>query len=457
MELYSKEIPGTGAVVWLRTDSSDGDLYRVLIEELEYAYVEFETAPKIIIDAGANIGLSSVYFATQYPSARIFAIEPEKDNFELLRKNTERFQNITPICAALMQKEGQGVIFDTGDGSLAYQVKEVHDQLGEVSCITIPSLCAEHSISKIDLLKIDIEGAEKEIFSDNCDWLSIVDVLIIELHERIVSECNKTVFDAVQAHFDYEWIGGENYFFAKSDIALPKIPIHFKSKTPQELPIEKVWKMQQMMDQQHSAFANTLLPIYERIQQLEQLYSRVDSIEKIYPSMEQLESQSAEDRKRAVTTETWLANTHTRVDALESGLQETVHRIDAVEPWLANTHERAEQLEPQVAQLQQRIDAVEPWLANTHERAEQLEPQVAQLQQRIDAVEPCLFNTHEQTEQMTSCIAELQRSLEAAEIQAKCLQMQLSQAVEKINVLEKQTIWSIIKNTVRQMFHKQNS
>ena len=59
----------------------------------------------IVLDAGANIGASAIYFARRYPNARIFALEPEQENYDLLLRNTHRYHNIIPIKAALW---GQG-------------------------------------------------------------------------------------------------------------------------------------------------------------------------------------------------------------------------------------------------------------------------------------------------------------------------------------------------------------
>ena len=67
---------------------------------------EVEKPPRTLVDAGANIGLASLYFANRFPSANIIAIEPEQSNFDLLRKNVAPYETITPIRAALWHENG---------------------------------------------------------------------------------------------------------------------------------------------------------------------------------------------------------------------------------------------------------------------------------------------------------------------------------------------------------------
>lgn len=84
----------------LRFPSSDPDTFEQIFVSNEYDFL-VETQPQIIVDAGANIGLASIYFANNYPEAKIIAIEPEQSNFELLKKNVAPYPNIIPLQAAL--------------------------------------------------------------------------------------------------------------------------------------------------------------------------------------------------------------------------------------------------------------------------------------------------------------------------------------------------------------------
>jgi FkbM family methyltransferase len=74
----------------------------------------------VIIDAGANIGLSALFFANKYPDAKIFAIEPEETNYKLLELNTKPYNNVCLIKAALWDSVRKIHLFDTGLGKDGY-------------------------------------------------------------------------------------------------------------------------------------------------------------------------------------------------------------------------------------------------------------------------------------------------------------------------------------------------
>lgn len=360
MKLYTKTIPGSDVKVYLRENSSDEALFKVLVNEDEYGYIAFERTPKIIVDAGANIGLASVQFAMKYPEATIYSIEPEDENFEMLKKNTETYSNIKPIQAALMNYDGSGTVLDIGEGDLAYQIgTDMAEGIQSVKCVSITSLCEKNSISQIDLLKIDIEGAEKEIFSGDCSWLDSVSVLIIELHERYKAGCNEAVFNAIRDKFDMEWIGGENFYFVKNQMAKPAIPVSFKVTPPQSLPIERVWALQSELNSQNVERTELLVPVWQRIAALEELYKRVDALEGLYRRTDALEGLY----KRMDTLE----GLYKRVDTLE----ELYKRVDTLE----GLYKRVDALE----ELYKRVDTLE----GCYSRIDSLEG----LYNRVDVLE----------------------------------------------------------------------
>ena len=88
----------------------------------------FRPAPRVVVDAGANIGLSTVFFANKFPQAKIVAIEPEPSNFAMLRDNVAPYPNVTPVQAALW-KEDRGarpVRYGEGQTSLFKYVPAKH-------------------------------------------------------------------------------------------------------------------------------------------------------------------------------------------------------------------------------------------------------------------------------------------------------------------------------------------
>lgn len=225
-----------GNTVYLRDNIFDISIYEALISSEEYGYIEYINEPKVIIDAGGNIGLSAIYFANRFPNAKIISIEPASDNIEILKKNVEPYKNISVEFCALMSSDGWGAIIDSGS-TLGYQVEKSEENDG-VACKSIASICREYSIDYIDMFKFDIEGAEKAIFEGDLDWLNKTGSIVIELHERYAEGCNKVFFDATNNMFKYQWIGGENIYLSKEGIAYPSLPNMYKTENPATTPTE---------------------------------------------------------------------------------------------------------------------------------------------------------------------------------------------------------------------------
>ncbi len=140
----------------------------------------------VILDIGAHIGLASVYFYACYGLAtKLYSIEPADDNIILLKKNLSAYPaQIKEV--AIADYTGHVRISSSGYGHNRRIVKEGTETT--VPCITISQLISEEKIKKIDLLKIDIEGAESLVFSGNLSWLDPCDRLIVETHTERIKE-----------------------------------------------------------------------------------------------------------------------------------------------------------------------------------------------------------------------------------------------------------------------------
>jgi FkbM family methyltransferase len=195
----SVRAPGVRHLVRIRIKTTDEEVYRETLVRGQYAFaLPFD--PKTIIDAGANIGTASIYFARTYPRARIIALEPEPSNFALLRRNVAPYPRITPLRAALWGRDGE---IGLGHPSPAASAREkwafvTHEGPGDrVRAVTLRSLMNEMDIHAVDVLKVDIEGAEKEVF-EACDWMDRVRCMMIELHDRLKRGCSDAVNSAAR-------------------------------------------------------------------------------------------------------------------------------------------------------------------------------------------------------------------------------------------------------------------
>lgn len=214
------------APIWLRFPASDIPTYEQVFMTYEYDF-KVDSPPAVILDAGANIGLASVLFANKYPSAKIIAIEPEQNNFELLQKNVAPYENITPMRGALWHRNTEIDILNPGRGDWGFVTKEDSKPNSDnastgqkVRAMTVDKIIEEFGLTRINILKIDIEGAEREVFSDTTAWIDSVDSVIVELHEYASPGCSRSFYTGTP-NFEHEWHQGENVYLSKGKGLIP--------------------------------------------------------------------------------------------------------------------------------------------------------------------------------------------------------------------------------------------
>jgi FkbM family methyltransferase len=211
VEVYLSSVKRT---ITLRRGTSD-----IRCMEKVFLHEEYQTPlrvdPQIIVDAGANIGLATVFFSHKYPQAKIVAVEPEPSNFAILRKNCTGLPNTILINAALWPTDEALVIENSTVEKWAFRVTERKEGTNSesVKAVTIPGLLRRLRVEHIDILKLDIEGGERELFSLGAEsWLGSVRQIIIELHDRFVSGCAFAFYTKITQYQFIQEIRGENIF-----------------------------------------------------------------------------------------------------------------------------------------------------------------------------------------------------------------------------------------------------
>jgi len=206
--------PGIQMPVYLRIKTTDELVYEQTLLREQYAF-DLPFLPKTIVDAGANIGTASIYFARKYPEAKVIAVEAEASNFAVLVKNVRPYPSIIPVHAALWSRDGWiGVSEpDPATGASGEWGFITHEGPGaKVRAVTMHTLMREMGISAIDLAKIDIEGAEQEVF-ENSEWLTGMGCLMIELHDQFRPGCTEKVEPAMQGFARTQ--RGETIFYVR--------------------------------------------------------------------------------------------------------------------------------------------------------------------------------------------------------------------------------------------------
>lgn len=173
-----------GTVIHYRRNR--GDIQGIREVWLDRVYsVPFGRRPQVIVDLGANIGLTSLFFCEKYSPQRVVMVEPDPANAAVLSANCAQCKaQVEVIVAAIGHQDGIAYFEDSEESNLG----RVSETGRPVRCISMPSLMRACGLARIDLLKIDIEGGEGQLLSLENDWLECVGSIMIEFHPQVVDE-----------------------------------------------------------------------------------------------------------------------------------------------------------------------------------------------------------------------------------------------------------------------------
>jgi FkbM family methyltransferase len=210
----SVEIPDIPCDIRLRLKDSDAQVFKQVFVDQQYA-VEYPSDVKIIIDAGANVGYATLWYSQKYPEARIIAIEPDPVTFRRLSQQCAELANVELLNAALWHEDGWISLKRTNEAGAPVKSwgTRTTEARGETRAVSVPSFLREFGIGRIDIFKIDIEGAELEVFSKgDLTWINQTRCFAVETHERFKAGSHAAVMDALRHDFDVSR-RGENVFF----------------------------------------------------------------------------------------------------------------------------------------------------------------------------------------------------------------------------------------------------
>ncbi len=196
--------------VRLRYRLNRGDIQSVREVWLDEVYkLPVQARTKILVDLGANIGLTSLWFAKRYGFTKIIAVEPSPANARLARENLDNNGvSAQVIEAAVGPLDGTAFFEDSASSNLG-RVTTTGRPVTLLSMATILSKLGDTAI--VDLVKLDIEGGEEPLLSGDLAWLERVQSIIAEFHPDIIdypkvvqSICNMgfRYFRAGSAHKD---------------------------------------------------------------------------------------------------------------------------------------------------------------------------------------------------------------------------------------------------------------
>lgn len=173
----------------VRRNTSDIHVFKQIFVDREYECLNNLNEVGLVIDCGANVGYSSAYFLSTYPTCSVIAVEPDASNFVALEQNLTAYGDRVKLMKAGVWSEAAPLKISQNkyrDG--AEWTRQVtpckSDEQPDVQGIDIGSLLACSGYCRISLLKMDIEGSEAIVFSTNYEhWIDRVDNIAIELHD----------------------------------------------------------------------------------------------------------------------------------------------------------------------------------------------------------------------------------------------------------------------------------
>ncbi len=192
-------------------------------QSLEQAYLEMLSQGKkpLIVDLGANIGVSALQFSERFPQASVIALEPSQFNFKVLQFNTAPAKNITLYHAAASATDVVVSLFngpDSGNNAFRTFSEIGAEPIESVNGISPYDLLLEHHLLTPLAVKIDIEGFESQLFSSNSNWIDKFPFVMAELHDWMLwgnASSNPMLIAALKSQRDVV-ISGENLLFSAS-------------------------------------------------------------------------------------------------------------------------------------------------------------------------------------------------------------------------------------------------
>ena len=192
----------------LRNGSSDIDVFQQHFARREILAIPLGRKAATVVDLGANIGVSVEVFRQMFPRARIIAVELEQRNAELCRTNHRGDERVTVVNGAIWPKAGRVSIADVGDGEWAYRARPADGGASaSAPALTYRQLLDRYELRSVDVLKMDIEGAEADVLESAWeDIFGTAAVSIIEVHDWIdgIDERVRAAIERARKRFDLD-------------------------------------------------------------------------------------------------------------------------------------------------------------------------------------------------------------------------------------------------------------
>ena len=191
-------VPGMPRALEIRGQESDLPVFRdvVIGGELD---IDFGFEPGIIIDCGANVGVTTAVFANRFPNAQVVAVEPSSKNLQILRRNVECYSNVRIIPAAVWSHKTLLKIVNPDAEAWAYRCEPADPGDRQAfEAVGVDDILDGLEVKAGVLVKLDIEGAEENLFATTPDWLRRVQAVLVETHGDQAQSLVMAAFDRLE-------------------------------------------------------------------------------------------------------------------------------------------------------------------------------------------------------------------------------------------------------------------
>lgn len=203
--LWPLRPPGFAHPAYYREGTSDSLVLRQVLGRREYACVGDLDNVETVFDLGGNVGATSLYLLHRYPRARVIFVEPDAGNLRVARRTLAPWAGQVTFVQAGVWDDSVGLRVERGsyrDGrEWSIQVRPVRPgEAPDLLGVTVNDLVALCGVTRIDVLKMDIEAAEATVLRGDVSWLKITRAMAVELHGP---DC-AAALDAALAGYDCE-------------------------------------------------------------------------------------------------------------------------------------------------------------------------------------------------------------------------------------------------------------
>lgn len=214
---------GNFSLIVRNNNGSDNFIFSEVFDK-EYYKLDSEIDILTILDLGANAGFTSIYYSKLFPCADIACVEPIPENIQALKENLNLNRIDASIFSSAISINSGSLKMALSEHDYGHKVSQIQfgkemDELTtiEVQATTMNDIMQKLSWKNIDLLKIDIEGYEGVLLSQNNSWIAVVNIVVMEIHEGIDVEKIKGIMNSFGMTFYL--IKNENHIFSKKFVS----------------------------------------------------------------------------------------------------------------------------------------------------------------------------------------------------------------------------------------------